>query len=125
MAKESGILNRVFSVFSCVGLSSPVFLLNSRIILFFSVFSGSSEGKKKQKKLDCKVPLIYKVYIEFPGLSNHRMKTEKTYIVIYRVCSDLMYRGCAFPLTTSWLTSTATISECGTSNIGSSSSFSY
>lgn len=38
--------------------------------------------------------------------------------------TDLMYLGCDFPWTTSLFSSTAMMSECGTSNMGSRRSFS-
>lgn len=55
---------------------------------------------------------------------NHRQIRWQKKKKLGHVSSHLMYWAGAFPWTTSLFTSTATISECGTSNIGSSSSFS-
>lgn len=112
------------SVVSSVRLPGPVLLLDARVVFLLCCLFGRSS----EIQMESSAPVS-----KHTGSETHSAGLEKSDLLhntYLAVCcghrdTNLTYLGCVFPWTTSWSSSTATMSECGTSNMGSRSSFSY
>ena len=100
-------------------------------------FSSSMPESYSSSAVSLAGALKFKWTLQFRFHTNTTLKTEWVELQgiwsqIWHTCSpaqqrdsDLIYLGWDFPWTTSLSSSTAMMSECGTSNMGSRRSFSY